>query len=424
MIRKLLLKATLLILLFAGVDTLWAAAQGRIFGSVIDEQDQPLVGVTVTIVNLDTNDETVRETNKKGKFTVVLLDATKRFVVRLEKEGYQAFEEPLNPVVGDVLRATWRLVEGTGGPTGVATQPAAAPSGPGVTSASAARLYEAGAEAFEAGDLDLALEKFEQFAADHPEVPEVHRALAMTYLRKEDYPKAVAATERLLELAPDDSVGTRIQMEAYREMGDEEGAARALARLEELEPSADTARLVFNTAVTQVQAGDFEGAAARFEQALEMDPELAPAYGALAAIYLNLGQYEKSVANAQRHLELEPNEASSYGILYLNYRVLGETAKADEAFAAMKAANPGYLGAGFLEFGIRHFNAGNVEEAREIFERVLDAAPDEPKAHYFLALCLLSAGDTARAKELLERFVELAPDDPEAATARDMLATL
>jgi tetratricopeptide (TPR) repeat protein len=412
-----------LILFFAVVGALWAAAQGRIFGSVIDQQDQPLPGVTVTIVNLDTNDETVRETNKKGKFTVVLLDATKRFVIRLEKEGYQSFEEALNPVVGDVLRAKWMLVEGTGGPTGVATQPAA-PTGPEVTSAKAARLYEDGAEAYDAGDLDLAIEKFEQFAADHPDVPEVHRALAMTFLRKESYPQAVAAAERLLELTPDDSVGTRIQMESYKAMGDKEGAAKALARLEELEPSAETAVLVFNSAVTLVQAGDFEGAAARFEQALEMDPELAPAHGALAGIYLNLGQYEKSVASAQRHLELEPDAAGSYGILYLDYRVLGETAKADEAFAAMKAVNPGYVGAGFLEFGIKHFNAGNVEEAREIFERVLEAAPDQAKAHYFLALCMLNAGDTAPAKELLQRFVELAPNDPDAATARDMLATL
>jgi tetratricopeptide (TPR) repeat protein len=423
MTGKRLIEATILILLFAAVGALWAAAQGRIFGSVIDQQEQPLVGVTVTIVNLDTNDETVRETNKKGKFTVVLLDATKRFVIRLEKEGYQSFEEPLNPVVGDVLRAKWMLVEGTGRTT-EAPAAQAAPSGPEVTSSKAARLYEDGAEAFDAGELDLAIEKFEQFAADHPDVPEVHRALAMTFLRKESYPQAVAAADRLLELTPDDSVGVRIQLEAYRALGDEEGAAKALARLEEIEPDADTARLVFNSAVTLVQAGDFEGAAARFEQALEMDPELAPAHGALAGIYLNLGQYEKSIANAQRHLELEPDAASSYGILYLDYRVLGETAKADEAFAAMKAANPGYVGAGFLEFGIKHFNAGNVEEAREIFERVLDAAPDQPKAHYFLALCVLNAGDTARAKELLQRFVELAPNDPEAATARDMLATL
>ncbi|MEE9562021.1 MAG: tetratricopeptide repeat protein [Thermoanaerobaculia bacterium] len=423
MTKKRLLEATILILLFTAADSLWAAAQGRIFGSVIDLQEQPLPGVTVTIRNLDTNDETVRETNKKGKFTVVLLDATKRFVIRLEKEGYQSFEEPLNPVVGDVLRATWILAEGTGGPTGAATQPAA-PTGPQVTSAQAARLYEAGAEAYDAGDLDLAIQKFEQFAADHPEVPEIHRALAMTYLRKESYPQAAAAAERLLEVIPDDSVGTRIQLEAYRAMGDEERAAEALARLEEIEPSAETAVLVFNSAVALVQAGDFEGAAARFEQAVEMDPELGPAYGALAGIYLNLGQYEKSIATAQRHLELEPNAAASYGILYLDYRVLGETAKADEAFAAMKAANPGYLGAGFLEFGVMHFNAGNVEEAREIFERVLDAVPDQPQAHYFLALCLLNAGETERAKELLQRFVELAPNDPEAATARDMLATL
>ena len=90
----------------------------------------------------------------------------------------------------------------------------------------------------------------------------------------------------------------------------------------------------------------------------------------------------------------------------------------------MKAANPGFLGEGFLEFGIRDFNAGNVAEAREIFERVLETLPDQPKAHYYLALCLLSAGETGPAKEHLQRFVELAPDDPDAATARDMLATM
>jgi tetratricopeptide (TPR) repeat protein len=417
------LEATIFMLFFAAAGSLWAAAQGRIFGSVIDPQEQPLEGVTVTIVNLDTNDATVRQTNKKGKFTVVLLDATKSFVIRLEKEGYQSFEEALNPVVGDVLRATWMLVEGSGRPAAASTAPGA-PSGPEVTSAQAARLWEAGARAFDAGDLDLAIEKFEQFAAENPEVPEAHRALAVAYLRKENYPSAAAAAERWLELSPDDGAGVRILIEAYRTMGDEERAAEALAKLEEIEPDAETARLVFNSGVALFQAGDLEGAVARFERALEMDPELAPAYSVLASLYLNLGQYEESIANAQRHLELEPGEARSHGILYLDYRFLGDQAKADEAFQAMKAANPGYLGEGFLEFGVLDFNAGNIAQAQEIFERVLETLPDQPQAHYYLALCLLSGGETARAKDLLQRFVELAPDDPEAATARDMLATM
>jgi tetratricopeptide (TPR) repeat protein len=293
-----------------------------------------------------------------------------------------------------------------------------------VTSQKAARLYEEGAEAFEAGDLDLALEKFQEFAAENPEIPEIHRALAMTHFRREEYSEAVSSAEHLLQLNPSDSDAARILVEAYRDMGDEEGAAKALARLEELEPDADTARLVFNSGVARFQAGDPEGAAERFERALEMDPQLAPAYSVLASIYLNLGQYEKSIANAQRHLELVPGDARTYGILYLDYRVLGDKAKADEAFEAMKAANPGFLGEGFLDFGILDFNAGNVDQAREIFERVLETLPDQPKAHYYLALCLLSGGDTATAKEHLQRFVELAPDDPDAATARDMLATM
>ncbi|TNF78141.1 MAG: tetratricopeptide repeat protein [Acidobacteria bacterium] len=421
MTGKRLVEATICVLLVTGAGPLWAAAQGRVFGTVIDQNDEPLTGVTVTILNLDTNDETIRETNKKGKFTAVLLDATKRYAIRLEKEGYQSVEEALEPVVGDILRATWRLVPGAARPAAAAP---GAPSSPDVTSRRAAQLYEDGAEAFEAGDLDLALEKFQQFASENPEIPEVHRALAMTYFRKEDYAEAAAAAEHLLELNPGDGDAARILVEAYREMGDEESAAKALVRLEELEPDADTARLVFNSGVTLFQSGDPEGAVVRFERAVEMDPELAPAYSVLASLYLNLGDYEKSIANAERHLELVTEDPRTYGILYLAHRALGDKAKADEAFEAMKAANPGFLGEGFLDFGILDFNAGNVAEAQEIFERVLEALPDQPKAHYYLALCLLSGGDTATAKEHLQRFVELAPDDPDAATARDMLATM
>jgi len=74
--------------------------------------------------------------------------------------------------------------------------------------------------------------------------------------------------------------------------------------------------------------------------------------------------------------------------------------------------------------GTSAFNAGNLEQARDLFERILVIQPEHARAHYHLGLCYVSMGDTTKGKEMLTRFVELAPQDPDAAVAQEMIATL
>jgi len=90
----------------------------------------------------------------------------------------------------------------------------------------------------------------------------------------------------------------------------------------------------------------------------------------------------------------------------------------------LKGADSQHIARVMLELGVSSFNAGNMEQAKDMFERILEIQPDHARAHYHLGLCYVSLGDTARGKELLTRFVELAPQDPDAAVAREMIATL
>ncbi len=406
-------------LVVALTGPLAAGTEGRVAGTVVDQAGKPLKDVQVVVNAVEVEFQQTRTSNNKGRFTLVLLDASRDYVIRLEKEGYQPIQETLKPKIGGILRHTWILVEGQAPGAGLGEAP------PEIEAAKrVVKLYEAAYKAFNVGDLETAVQKFHEVLELAPDIPEPHGGLAMAYYRMDDYEQAAAEADRLLELDEGNVIGVREQYEAYRALGDTEREAAALAQLEVLDPGPETARRVFNSGVPHVKAGELEAAVACFERAIEMDPELAPAYAALARVYLKLGDYEKSVANGERLLELQPDNAAILNLLYGAYRSRGESEKAEAAFAALSAASPEYVGSSFYEQGVTHFNNGNTAEAKEIFQRVLEAQPDHPQAHYMFALCLINASQLERAKEHLSRFLELVPDDPEAPIARQMLESL
>jgi tetratricopeptide (TPR) repeat protein len=401
----------------------WAGQEGRVSGQVQDEQGNPIqdVKVTFSAVGMDYQKEVT--TNKKGKLTAILLDATLDFMVKVEHEGYVTIEEPFDAKLGEVVRPSWTLVAGSGSSGG-----AAAPSGSVAPttadiSGQAGRLYTDGIEAFQAGDPVKALEKFNKAAEMKPEVPEIHSAMALVYLETAAYDEALAASDRVLELKPGDPLALRVQFQTYQQLGDEEKEAALLEALKEFDPGPETARLIFNLGVEKVKAGNLEGAVADFLEAKGLDPELISAYSALARVYFDLGSYDESIDMAQQYLE-KGSSAEVLGVLYLAYGKQGRSDEAEKIFADLKEADPAYVGTVLQQLGEAYFNAGQAGEAMPLFKRVLEANPDHPRAHYMLALCYVNAGDTAQAKQLLERFVELAPNDPEAGVAKEMLSTL
>lgn len=61
--------------------------------------------------------------------------------------------------------------------------------------------------------------------------------------------------------------------------------------------------------------GKFEEAVAKYNAALEIDPNYALAHSALAVVEQKLGRHESAVAHAQKVCELAPDDPFSYTAL-------------------------------------------------------------------------------------------------------------
>ncbi len=422
MLRCRSLAALALFLAFA--PAAWAVG-GRVAGEVYDPQGEPLADVRITIRGQGVDYEKVTETNKKGKFTVTLLDATRAYTIRLEKPGFRTIEEPLDPELGSTTRKEWTLVPGEAGAAGPSVEQRRAAeelatSGKG----KAVKLYHEGAELYTSGDLAGAEAVFSQALAEDPELAAAHGALANIYLDRDEFARALPHALKVTEVAPEEVVGYRMVFDAHWGRGARDEALAVLDRLIEMDPGPSTAVRIFNIGVAAVKDENLEEAQARFEQALAVYPELTAAHLPLGQIRYAFGDFEGAREQAEK--EIAANPQSLNGLL-LSYRAnyeLGRAEEADRAFAAAAAIDPGQVSEALVDEGSRRFNANQTVPAMVAFRRALEARPDHPRANYMLGLCLASSGDLAGAKKQLARFLELAPDDPEAPAARQMLSEL
>lgn len=401
--------ALALIALMLTVPAAEAARDASVGGTVVDEEGNALEGVEVTVFSeYETRTDT---TNRKGRFRVLVTDATQPFEIRLEKEGYVTVERPIQLRVGANINTSWEMVP---------TSSAAEVSGSGA----AIEAYNAGAAAYNEQRYEEATGHFETALELDPELDEAWQVLTLAYYQAGDWEGAVGAAETLLERRAADTAVLTIGFDAASQLGRHDRAEVFLERLVEGGSSAEVATRIYNHGVAEMRAGERQAAVERFEQAIAMDPTLGAAYNGLASVYLEDERYDEALAMADRLLAADPGNAEALGIRYEVYRRQGNEAKMEEALDELQAADPERIVEAYYKQGMLLFENGQAEDAVEAFQRVLRAAPDHPRAHYQIGRAYLSAQQLDEAKRHFERFLELAPDDPEAATAREMLSYL
>lgn len=406
------------LLLLVPAATALAVGQGRLQATVVDENGEPLEGVDIHVYSEEIAFEKDLTTDKKGRFSLLVVDATRPFVFEFKKDGYRPVREVFKIDAGGVTRHEF-----------VVPSLEAAPVQPSAEEMAAARrgnkavvTFNEGVAAAQQGDAATAKAKFLEAKEIDPDMPQVHAALSGIYLDEEDYQQAIATAERLLELEPGNLRALQVLYDAHTALGNEAEAKNALDQLSAVEGGGtDAAVRVFNQGAEAARVGDLDMARTFFEQAAELDPELAPAHAALARVYLDLGEHEKSAASAEEALGLDPSLSDLQKVRYEAYRRSGDEEKAKEVFAEMAEADPQGLAQTLYERGREAFNAGNTAQALTAFEQALQADDGFARAHYMLGLCYTNAGESAKAKEHLQRFIELAPDDPEVETAQQMI---
>ena len=172
-----------------------------------------------------------------------------------------------------------------------------------------------------------------------------------------------------------------------------------------------------------MQAGDTEGARAKFAEAVAADPDLLPALEGLAELTYDAGDMEGALSAAEKCLV---QDEESINCLAIAANASGQMGKADvqaEYLARYQAVNPDDPTILFNDAAV-YLNKLDDEGARPLLEKCLEADADFPPCIFEYGMLLLRIGDMEGAKKYLEKYLELAPDGPNAATAQETIKYL
>jgi len=175
----------------------------------------------------------------------------------------------------------------------------------------------------------------------------------------------------------------------------------------------------YNQGVELQQAGDLEGAIAKFREAAEADPEFAPAYTGIATVAIEQGDYQEAAEAAERAVSLEPDSYRALQLRYDAYKNLGDEAKATAAAKALRESGDiAEATAQTFREAVEAFEAGDAETAKLRFHQALDLDPELVAAYSNLAQIYLREGHVERAGAMAEEVLERRPDDVAALKVR------
>jgi cytochrome c-type biogenesis protein CcmH len=122
---------------------------------------------------------------------------------------------------------------------------------------------------------------------------------------------------------------------------------------------------------------------------------------------------EAAVAKLTERLQANPDDADGWILLGRSYVTLKRYPEAAEALRralALNRSDPG-LAAAYGEVLVAAAGGQVTPDARQAFQSALDAAPDDPKARYYLALHLAQQGDLNGAMRGWADLAEISPPD-------------
>ena len=306
------------------VSSLAYAQQGRITGTVVDIDQQPVVGADVTMEVLEggRTRNLATTTDDRGGFVQVGLEGG-LYRVTVDKEGVGTHVAEVRisrgiPQVMEIMLLSPEMAAFAGASEEERERL--------LSEAASKGASLEGLALSSAGDYDAALAKFTEALESEPDCADCYVNMGILYIEMKDHTRAVSAFKSALELDLEEPSAYRAYQglgEAYTAQRSFDEAAAAYERAAQLsgggmgdvtqEGGAEAAfnqggaGAVFNQGLAFWNAGRLEEARNKFAETLELDPSFGEAHYWLAMAALNGGQIPEAAAEFQRYLELEPN---------------------------------------------------------------------------------------------------------------------
>ena len=131
-------------------------------------------------------------------------------------------------------------------------------------------------------------------------------------------------------------------------------------------------------------------------------------------------QLEDAITTLKAAIAISPADAD---LLNLISGLLVEVGREEEARQYMKQMPAGAKvdPVSLLNIGIRHYNAGKMEDALKVFEEVVVASPELADGYYYRGLAYLASGKMAEAKADFQKFRTIDPTHARAGDAKEFL---
>jgi len=141
------------------------------------------------------------------------------------------------------------------------------------------------------------------------------------------------------------------------------------------------------------RAGDWECARTAFSRALELDPNLAPAYRARGAVHLALGDGPAALRDAQMAIALAPEDAGGYALLgEVLRRAFNDPIQALDAYGAAVERDSSLAAVLFPARWECAVAAARSDRMAELAMEYARLHPEDPMRMYYRGRVLLAQG--------------------------------
>jgi|GEM_PF-881875 len=258
-----------------------------------------------------------------------------------------------------------------------------------------------------------------------PKTARVYYLLAAAYTGNKEWPKAVEASRKLMEMDSADARGPFMLAFALREQGKKEEARKYFEEASRLSPdrSEPVAELValdlaekrpevalervtkqlarfpedaglhFLLGRVHLARKDSSLAEAEFLKSAELDPKMISAYVALTELYAASQNFEQASAKLEAALKANPDNVPLLMLAGMISQQRGDHQRAQQAYEKILAINPGFAPAANNLAWIYSEIQGDQDKAFRLAQKAREGGPDDPQIADTLGWILYKKGN-------------------------------
>lgn len=279
-------------------------------------------------------------------------------------------------------------------------------------------LAEEAFDLYEKGQMDQAFKKMTEAVEKGPENGCWYFNMGLTLDGLEQYDKAIFCYQKALELLDDDIEVMNCLGVDYTRTAQYDRALTTFERIEQMNPRFEPAYC--NRIITYTEMEQHEKAEQMFYLAQQIQSGCPLCFYNIGNSLFSRGDYDRAIWCWEKTAELDPSHPQIQYRLAQVYWVSGQGNQARSAFLSEIRKNPADLDV-LLDFGVFLLESGDVEAAKEKFNRILEFDPDSATGWFYLGEVHRLCG---RSEAALRHYQEAMKQDSRMAGPRYRLAEM